>query len=61
MMVYTKKPDYGPYGFRQEYFFMFFTTKAYVKHVTPGWGHFWLQGHNLHAQIQKVLPEGVQI
>ena len=25
-----------PYGFRQEYFFMFLPIKAYVKHVIPG-------------------------
>ena len=25
-----------------------FPIKAYVKHVTTGWGHFWPQDHNLN-------------
>ena len=30
-------------------FFMFFPyIIAYVKHVTPGMGHFWNQGHKLN-------------
>ena len=33
-----------PCGFSQEYFFMFFPIKAYVKHVTPGVGHFLAPG-----------------
>ena len=25
-----------------------FSLKAYVKHVTPRWGYFWPQAHNLN-------------
>ena len=32
--------------FQTRRFFMFFPIKANVKYVTPGWGHFWPQGHN---------------
>ena len=48
MMLHTKYQSSKPYGFRQEDFFMFFLIQAYVKHVTPGAGHFWPKGYNLN-------------
>ena len=60
MMLDTKYmyQDLRSYGFRQEDSFMFFTIKAYVKHVTPGVGeHFWPKGMiqtNL-VEVHKVM------
>ena len=49
MMLHNKYQGCRPCGFRQEDFSGFPLYKpTYVKHVTPGWGHFWLQGHNLN-------------
>ena len=48
MMLHTKYQGSKPYGFRQEDFSMFFPINAYVRHVTPGAGHFWPQGYNLN-------------
>ena len=48
MMLHTKYYGSRPCGFRQEDFFMFFPIYAYVKHVTPRWGHFLPQTHNLN-------------
>ena len=47
MMPYTKYQGSIPCGSRQEDFFSFSLNNAYVKHVKPGAGHFWSQGHNL--------------
>ena len=41
-MLHIKYQDSKPCGFRQEEFFMF-SYLAYVNHVTPGAGPFWLQ------------------
>ena len=38
MMLITKYQGSGPYGFRQEDFFMFLPIKVYAKHVTPNGG-----------------------
>ena len=57
VMVCTKYQDSMPYGFRQEDFFMLFTILAYVKHVTPGWGHFWPQGHYLNNVGRGLLVD----
>ena len=35
-MLHTKYQGSKPYGFRQEYFCMFFPIQVYVKHVTLG-------------------------
>ena len=48
VMLHTKYQGSWPCGFRQEDFFMFLPLLAYVKHVTPGPGHFRPQGHNLN-------------
>ena len=47
MMLHTTYQGSRPCGFRQEDFFMFLPILVYVKHVTPGAGHFWPQEHNL--------------
>ena len=47
--LHTKYQGSRPYSFRQEDFFMFSLYKAYVKHVTPGRGHFLPQGHNVNT------------
>ena len=56
MLLHTKHQDSRPCGFRQEDFFMFLHILVYVKHVTPGRGHFWPQGHNLNKLVMG--PEG---
>ena len=64
MMLHTKHEGSRPCGFRQEDFFMLLPIKAYVKpvtpkavhfhvapyikHLTPGPGHFWPHGYNLN-------------
>ena len=55
MMLHTKYQDSRQYDFRQEFFFQLFTIQAFVKYVTPGWGHFWPQGHDLN-KIGRGLP-----
>ena len=55
-MLHTKYQDSRLYGFRREDFFMFFTILAYVKHVTPGWSHFWPKGHYLN-KLGKGPPD----
>ena len=47
MKLHTKYQGSRPSDFRQEVF-MFFPIQAYVKHVTPGAGHFLPLGHNLN-------------
>ena len=46
--------------FQTRRFFMFFTIKAYVKHVTPGWGHWTnlVEVHQmmLHTKYQDSRP-----
>ena len=34
-----------------------FPIKANVKHVTPGWGHFWPQGHNLNKLAKGLIDD----
>ena len=48
MMLHTKYKGSRPYGFRQEDFSCFFPIEVYVKHVTPGAGHFLPQVYNLN-------------
>ena len=43
-MLHTKYQGSGPYGFRQDDFFMFFPIYVYVKYVTPGAGPFLAPG-----------------
>ena len=52
MMLHTKYQGSRPCGFRPEDFFMFLPILVYVKHVTPGRGHFWPQGHNLNKLVR---------
>ena len=56
MMLHTKYQGSRPCGFRQEDFFMFLPILVYVKHVTPGRGHFWPQGHTLNKLVRG--PQG---
>ena len=48
MMVQIKYQDSGPYGFRQEDFFMFSLYIKLCNPLTPGWGHFWPQEPNFN-------------
>ena len=57
MMLHTKYQGSRPCGFRQEDYFMFLLLNAYVKHVTPGWGHFWPKGHNLNKLGRGLLGD----
>ena len=52
MMLHTKYKGSRPCGFRQEDFFMFLSILMYVNHLTPGWGQFWPQGHNLYEVVR---------
>ena len=52
MMLHTKYQGSRPCGFRQEVFFMFLPILIYVKHVTPGVGSFWPNGHNLNKFVR---------
>ena len=56
MMLHTKYQGSRPCGFRQKDFFMFLPISVYVKHVTPGAGHIWPQGHNLNKLVRG--PQG---
>ena len=41
ILLHIKYQGPRPYGFRQEEYFPFFSPKlVYVKHVSPGAGHF---------------------
>ena len=57
MMLHIKYQGSRPCGFRQEDFFMFLPLKAYVKHVTPGRGHFWPQCYNLNKLGRGLLDD----
>ena len=46
-MLQTKYQCSRPYGFRQVDFSIFSPIITYVKHVIPGAGPFFVQGHNL--------------
>ena len=56
MMLHTKYQGSRPCGIRQDDLFMFFPILVYVKHVTPGRGHLWPQGHNLNKFVRG--PQG---
>ena len=56
MLLRSKYQGSRPCGFRQEDFFMFLPILVYVKHVTPGRGHFWPTGHNLNILVRG--PQG---
>ena len=45
--LHIKYQDSRPCGIRQEDFLMF-SYLAYVNHVNPVTGPFWLKGHNLN-------------
>ena len=56
MMLHAKYQGSMPCGFRQEDLFMFLLIFVYVKHVTPGRGYFWPQGHDLNKLVRS--PQG---
>ena len=56
MMLHTKYQGSNLCGFRQEDFFMNLPLLDQVKHMTPGRGHFWPQGHNLNKLVRS--PQG---
>ena len=47
VMLHTKYQGSKPYSFRQK-IFSCFPYNAYVKHVNPRAGHYWLQGYNFN-------------
>ena len=55
MMLHTKYQCSMPCGSGQEDLFHVFPIKAYVKHLTPGWGGFWPQGYNLNKLGRGIL------
>ena len=56
-MLHTKYQVSRPCGFRQEEFFVLLPIQAYVKHMIPGVGNFWPQGHNLNKLGRGLLGD----
>ena len=57
MMLHTKYQGPRPCGCREEDFLSCFPNTNYVKHVTPGWAHFWPKGHNLNKFGRYLLGD----
>ena len=55
MRLLTKYQDSGPCSFRKKISCFHYT--AFVKHVTPGAGHFLPKGHNLNKLCRDLLDD----
>ena len=57
MMLHTKYQGSMPSGVDKKIFSCFPYILAYVKHMTPGWDHFWSKGHNLNKLVRCLLVD----
>ena len=57
MTLHTKYQGSRPCGFRHDVCFHVFPIKAYVKHLTPGGGHFWPDEYNLNKLGRGLLGD----